>query len=122
MRRSAVTTSNGFLRLFDFPDPNVTSEQRTVVTVPLQQLFVLNSAFMIRQSKALAARLQATATSDPERVRAAIKLLYGREARDDELTLGLDFLAAPAEDGAKLSPWEQYAQALLSASEFAYLD
>src|SRR5207302_5206345 len=33
---------NPLLRLFDFPDPNITSDQRTVTTVPLQQLFVLN--------------------------------------------------------------------------------
>ncbi|MBL8797186.1 MAG: PSD1 domain-containing protein, partial [Planctomycetia bacterium] len=42
---AAVSRHNldGLLRLFDFPDPNVTSEKRVVTTVPLQQLFVLNS-------------------------------------------------------------------------------
>ena len=40
-------------RLFDFPDANITSAQRTETTVPQQQLFVLNSPFMIRQAKAL---------------------------------------------------------------------
>ena len=34
------------LRLFDFPDPNITSGGRVETTVPLQQLFVLNSEFM----------------------------------------------------------------------------
>src|SRR5438128_3783707 len=33
---------NGLLRLFDFPDPNLTAEKRPVTIVPLQQLFVLN--------------------------------------------------------------------------------
>ena len=37
---------NGLLRLFDFPDPNLTAEKRAVTIVPLQQLFVLNSEFM----------------------------------------------------------------------------
>ena len=37
------------LRLFDFPDPNLTSDKRPVTTVPLQQLFVLNSEFMVEQ-------------------------------------------------------------------------
>src|SRR5262249_15208047 len=31
---------NGLLRLFDFPDANITSEKRTETTVPQQQLFV----------------------------------------------------------------------------------
>ena len=44
------------LRLFDFPDANLTNDRRAVTTVPLQQLFVLNSEFIIRQASALAAR------------------------------------------------------------------
>ena len=35
------------LRLFDFPDPNITSGGRVETTVPLQQLFVLNSELMV---------------------------------------------------------------------------
>ena len=44
---------NSLLRLFDFPDPNITSDDRTVTTVPLQQLFVLNSEFMVRNCQGL---------------------------------------------------------------------
>ena len=46
------------LRLFDFPDPNITSGGRLETTVPLQQLFVLNSEFMIQTARALARRLE----------------------------------------------------------------
>ena len=53
MRSISRHDLDSLLRLFDFPDPNVTSDQRTVTTVPLQQLFVLNREFMIRQAKAL---------------------------------------------------------------------
>ena len=45
------------LRLFDFPDPNITSGGRVETTVPLQQLFVLNSEFMVANARAVAARL-----------------------------------------------------------------
>ena len=48
---------NGLLRLFDFPDPNLTAEKRTVTTVPLQQLFVLNSEFMTEQARGLVKQL-----------------------------------------------------------------
>ena len=48
---------NDLLRLFDFPDPNITSDRRSVTTVPLQQLFVLNSDFMTQRAKSLVARL-----------------------------------------------------------------
>ena len=32
------------LALFDFPNPNNTSEQRVVTNVPLQRLFMMNSS------------------------------------------------------------------------------
>jgi mono/diheme cytochrome c family protein len=117
---------NGLLRLFDFPDPNITSAGRTVTTVPLQQLFVLNSEFMVRNAKAVAARLAVGPGSDvPSRIRRAFLLLYGRPASEEEVQIGLEFLQAPESPGevqTALTRWEQYAQVLLSASEFLYLD
>ncbi|MBM3835498.1 MAG: DUF1553 domain-containing protein [Verrucomicrobia bacterium] len=123
---------DSLLRLFDFPDPNVTSDQRTVTTVPLQQLFVLNSEFMIRQAKALANRL-VNASDEPAetRVRKAFMLVYGRPPSEAETKLALDFLegspkqsekAEQSASGSELSKWEQYAQVLLSANEFMYVD
>jgi cytochrome c553 len=119
---------NSLLRLFDFPDANITNDQRTVTTVPLQQLFVLNSEFMVRNAKALAARLaDRPDDSNADRIRRAFLLLYGRPVSERELQLGLTFLAAdPVEEhgdgGSSLTRWEQYAQVLLSASEFLYVD
>jgi hypothetical protein len=111
---------NGLLRLFDFPDPNITSETRTVTTVPLQQLFVLNSDFMAGQAKALVKKL-ASEVDDSARVRKAYMLLYGRPATEDEVKLGREFVT-PAGPGGGMTPWEQYAQVLLGANEFMYLD
>ena len=116
---------NPLLRLFDFPDPNITSERRTQTTVPLQQLFVLNSEFLVRQAQALSQRLTADAAApDADRIRNAYLLLYARPVTDDELQLGLAFLtAAPLpEEKSQLTPWQQYVQALLGANEFTYLD
>ncbi len=118
---------NSLLRLFDFPDPNLTAGERPVTTVPLQQLFVLNSEFMVRNAKALAGKLSANAAEDDAaRVSKAFLLLYGRPVTDRELQLGLAFLRGPAgAAGAApvgLSRWEQYAQVLLAANEFMYVD
>ena len=112
---------DGLLRLFDFPDPNITSAERSVTTVPLQQLFVLNSEFMARNARALAARLAAANEPTEGRVRRAFVILYGRPPTEPELRLGLEFLgAAPLK--SQLTRWEQYAQVLLSANEFLYVD
>jgi hypothetical protein len=124
----AVSRHNldGLLRLFDFPDPNITSDRRSVTTVPLQQLFVLNSPFMQRLAHALAGRLTADpAESDAGRVERAFLLLYGRPPRDPERALGLAFLADGRGDShpdGEPSRWEQYAQVLLGTNEFAFVD
>jgi hypothetical protein len=111
------------LRLFDFPDPNITSGERTVTTVPLQQLFVLNSDFMARNARALAAHLQGgPEPDDVGRIQRVFRLIYGRPVTEAELHLGLAFLAAEPPAGEKLTRWEQYAQVLLSANEFLYVD
>jgi hypothetical protein len=118
---------DSLLRLFDFPDANISSSKRNETTVPQQQLFVINSPFMIDQAKALAARLQSEAPkSDDARIRRGFLLAFGRPATDKEVQLGLAYLGISDSDEAKkenrLSRWDRYAQVLLGSNEFLYLD
>jgi hypothetical protein len=116
---------NPLLRLFDFPDPNITADERVVTTVPLQQLYVLNSEFLIGNAKALAAKLASASSDDAVRIRRAFLLLFARPATSREVQMGLDFLSAPASASKgqpTLTRWEQYAQVLLSTNEFMYVD
>jgi hypothetical protein len=115
---------NSLLRLFDFPDANITSERRTETTVPQQQLFVLNSPFVIGQAKALAARVGAEEHDDPARVRRAYLLAYGRPATEAEVTVSLHYLGGKDDSTERngLTRWERYGQALLAANEFLYID
>jgi len=113
---------NPLLRLFDFPDPNITSDERPVTTVPLQQLFVLNSEFLVNNARSLSARLAKSADDDAERIREAFELLYGRPVTTLELQIGLQFLTTESSARPGLTRWEQYAQVLLSTNEFLYVD
>jgi hypothetical protein len=118
---------DNMLRLFDFPDANITASVRAETTVPQQQLFVLNSPFMIEQSKAFAARvLIESADGLEDRIQHAYRLAFGRKASPGELKVGLEYLQAidPPEqkDLNKLDRWERYAQALLASNEFLYID
>ena len=83
---------DGLLRLFDFPDANVTADKRVVTTVPQQQLFALNSAFMATQAQAFAARVEKLGKTDAERVTAAYRLAFGRPPEARELELAERFL------------------------------
>lgn len=114
---------NGLLRLFDFPDANVTSAVRTETIVPQQQLFVLNSDFFVNQAKALASRVEAEAGEKPEaKVNRVYQLLFGRDADQQELDIATAFLSRDNLKTAKLTRWEQYSQALLGSNEFLYVD
>jgi len=113
---------DSLLRLFDFPDANITSAKRSETTVPQQQLFVLNSPFMVEQARSFAKRLQGEGADDAERITRAFRLAYGRPPSQREQDLGLAYLSLEETETNKLSRWERYAQVLLGANEFMYLD
>jgi hypothetical protein len=106
------------LRLFDFPDPNLTADRRPTTIVPLQQLYVLNSEFVAEQSQGLAERAMGASADDEARIRRAYELVFGRLPSDRELELGRAYLQQTDDEKA----WEYYAQALLSSNEFAFVD
>ncbi len=103
------------LGLFDFPNPNNTSDSRTETNVPLQRLFFMNSDFVRTEAKALAARV-ADAPTDAERVEKAYRIVLQRAPTADERALGEAYVAAP--DGG----WARYAQVLLSSNEFGFIE
>ncbi len=103
------------LGLFDFANPNGTADQRLVTNVPLQRLFFMNSELVSEQSRSLAERLQSE-PDDTARIRKAYRLLLGREARAEEIKLGLEYLKN-AKDA-----WPQYTQVLLSSNEFGFVN
>jgi Protein of unknown function (DUF1553) len=113
---------DGLLRLFDFPDANVTADKRNSTTVPQQQLFALNSEFMVAQAKSFAARVEKTASDDEQRVKQAYRLAFTRDPDPRELRIGLAFLKLPVRPDDKLTRWQQYAQALLASNEMMYVD
>jgi mono/diheme cytochrome c family protein len=104
------------LALFDFPNPNSTSEQRLQTTVPLQKLFFMNSPFVIAQSSALTARVAANASSDDQRITATYRFVLQRDPTPEERRLAREFI------GGNSSAWPEYAQVLLSSNEFTYLN
>jgi len=113
---------NKTLLLFDYPDANVHAARRSISTTPTQKLFVMNSAFMLAQAKALALRLQnLKAADDGARVRFGYELLFAREPEQEELELANEFLHHTAPNPA-MSNWEQFAQALLATNEMMYVD
>ena len=111
------TQPNRAMTLFDFPDPNNTSEKRLVTVGPMQRLYFLNSSFVMGQAEALAKRLAGEAGADDRaRIKRAYELLYGRLPSKDETKAGLKYLKASSK------AWTQYAQVLLASTEFSSIN
>ncbi|HAA52458.1 MAG TPA: hypothetical protein DCE43_22270 [Planctomycetaceae bacterium] len=104
------------LRLYDFPSPTGHSPKRIRTITPLQQLFVLNSPFIVRQATLTAARIP-----DGPEPRDAVdrlhRLLFGPRAEPVEIQTALEFLAAAGPGG-----WAQYVQVMLGSNEFVFVD
>ena len=107
--------------LFDFPNPNNTSEQRNSTNVPPQRLYFMNNEWVIAQAKAVAARLKG---DDSQRIEAAYRLLFQRVPSAPEKKLGLEFVAGfvAGKDGKAAQAWAEYAQVLLTSNEFQFVD
>lgn len=97
-----------YLQLFDFPTPAISAEKRFATTVPLQRLFLMNSDFMQIEAENLAKRVAAEADNSA-RVRKAYQLIYGRDATDQEVQLGLEYL--------RTEPMREYEEAKKKAAE-----
>jgi hypothetical protein len=125
----------GLLANFDFPSPDASRAQRTQTTVPQQALYLMNSAFVIDQAKALAARSAAVGqgdSSDPtaqtsravidteNRIRRIYRYALSREPNNQEIDSAVSFVTQ--ESGSRVDPWMQLAQVLLLCNEFAFVD
>ncbi|MCU0704402.1 MAG: PSD1 and planctomycete cytochrome C domain-containing protein [Fimbriiglobus sp.] len=113
---------DGLLRLFDFPDANATADKRVTTTVPQQQLFALNSPFMVGQAKAFATRAEKLGKTDAEKVTAAYRLAFARNPESQEVALAERFLKLPTNKDDKLTRWQQFAQVLLASNELMFVD
>jgi hypothetical protein len=93
------------LNLFDFPNPNNTSERRIETNVPLQRLFLLNSPLMLKAADGIPG-------PDPTE---AYRRIFARVPTKAELQLAKDYLAQGGQ-------WSEYVQVLLSSNQFLYIE
>ena len=103
------------LRLFDFPDPLTHSPARIPTITPLQQLYVLNSRFVIERAEALIASLDREGIDDvQERIRWLHRWLYQREPTQREFAKITEFVKDAPDH------WQLLAQTLLASNEFYF--
>ncbi len=128
-RRSVYTPifRNRLLEIFesfDFANPNVSLGRRNVTTVPTQALYLMNSPFVMDQSREAARELlSAPCLTDEQRLTLAYRTTLGRSptAREREITLRV---VTPSAENTTPSPiaWERLFQALFASVDFRYVE
>ncbi len=106
---------------WDFPNPTQIKGQRDVTTVPSQALFMMNNRQVVRTAQAVAERLleDKSLGNDEARVRQAYRLLFSRNADNDEVQAAIEMMKI-LEDKEKAARLATLIQAMLGSAEFRY--
>ncbi|MCH7729492.1 MAG: DUF1553 domain-containing protein, partial [Planctomycetes bacterium] len=111
------------LSVFDFADASLVVGRRNVTTVPAQELYLMNSLFVVEQAKSFAkSLLEAGGTDDSQRVDFAYRRALSRPATEGEISRVLEFVVDESSDEAtRLKSWSTFCQALYTCAEFRYV-
>ena len=120
------------LAAFDLPDGTMVTGKREVTALPAQSLFLMNSPFLVEQSRHLARHLLRTGGDDDHLVvTEALRRVLCRNPFEGEFERASTFISdLDAELQGNHSDaiirkelaWAAYCQALLASSEFRYID
>lgn len=116
-----------FLGLFDGADPNATTPQRQVTTVPTQALYFLNDPFFHAQAEKLAGR--AMARPDAQRIDELFRIALQRSPTKTDRDFASAFLdryrgslADVPESEQIRAGWAALARVLLASNEFLFVE
>ena len=119
-------------QVFDFADPSVLNGRRDQTIVAPQALFMLNSRFVAKETKALAAALLAEKNlDDAARVAKLYSVAYDRTPSEPERSAALHYVERyaqqlQADSGAGtetvFARGKVFAVLVIGANEFIYLD
>ena len=111
--RVSRARSSQMQALFDFPSPVQTAPDRDVTTSTLQQIYLMNSAFMQNLAAAAAKKAAAGGTAQPQQVAALYRQVLARNPTPDETRAATAYL--------QKGSLPRYAQILLSTNEEIFL-
>lgn len=117
-----------FLALFDGADPNVSTADRLVTTVPTQSLFFLNDPFIHTASERWAHRLRNSSSNESDLIIRAYRQAFGRLPSDAEIRDATAFLAsyraelqAETKDSLGVRSLAAFLRTLFGCNEFLHV-
>jgi len=112
----------GFFRTFDFASPDAHCPHRYENTVPQQALYLMNSPFIIDQSRRLVSHEEfIKARNEKERIDYLYHTVFQRDPTILEVREGRTYIAEATGD-KRANAWAELAQVLLLSNEFRFVD
>ena len=116
-------TPHELMEAFDFPDPNLVAGRRSTSILATQALFLMNSPFMIEQSRRAAERLLGRPeVDDGARVDLAYRQTLGRPPTARERELAVKHVGEGSTNGDRVDSFAGLYQALFASIDFRYLN
>lgn len=106
------------LATFDAADPNLVVGARKLTIVPTQALYMMNSSFVLEESKHVARRI--IDLPEEQRVTAAYEFMFARLPFDDERKFVAKFFQQKTPDESERT-WARICQTLFCSAEFRTL-
>ena len=121
VKRSLLTP---LLTAFDFPDPDLTCEERFITLQPAQSLALLNSEFVHQQAKRLADSMEIEQMKDADIVKETIVAVLSRDASELEIKRGAELISELQSDYSvsRERAIELFCLSVLNWNEFLFLD
>ena len=123
--KSYRNRNDTLLHQFDMANGLERVSVRNTTTTPTQALAMFNGYEVLNRARELAQRVQADGTTPEAAVRQAIRLAWGREPTDDELSRSIDFVVTDDAAGDPRLDSERMAtfcHVLFNSGEFLYVD
>ena len=123
--KSYRNRNDTLLHQFDMANGLERVSVRNTTTTPTQALAMFNGDEVLTRARELAERVQQETATPDEAVRQAIRLAWGREPSDEELTRSLAFVVAddaagdPQLDSQRMT---DFCHVLFNSGEFLYVD
>lgn len=112
---------NFLLDAFDFPDTSASMGERNSTNLPSQALFLMNSPFIIDQSKISAKKLlsEGVELTVDEKLDRASLAIYGRKLKSNEKKI---FQTLLDDSGSKEETWQTIIHAMFCSVDFRFLN
>ena len=109
-----------YLDLFDGPDGNLPMSERKSTTTTLQALYLMNSEFIHRQTRAISERWSAGISARSGFFERATEAMYGRPARPGEFGRARAYFSRAS--GSEEDKRAGLLRAMLASNEFLFVD